>query len=428
MTLSVAKFTILFSLLSCSPIFIDAQYEGDRCTIDGSPGICVVLDEQKCPSVYHDLLAGIIPSTCGYKGHEPIICCPTNRFSTSTTKTRTTTTIRPITRITTTTTTTTRPTTKIRTTTTSRPTTRTTITTSPDIDDRPGVKARAKCEEYSKSVFTLVQTPVLIFDQKLVNVSLCGIKTRKLIVGGTNADPREFPQMAAIGYDSRDGVVWHCGGTLISERFVLSAAHCASSIVWGKANWARLGDLNLKRTDDEARPQDFQIVERIRHPKYSIRYSYHDIALFRLEKDVEFNAYIRPSCLPYSSPDVGTDGKATATGWGANEYLGDPTNNLLKVTINLVSQSICNRSYGYDNKLPRGIVDEWQICAGENGKDTCQGDSGGPLSIFNPDYYCMYNLIGVTSFGIVCGGNVPGVYTRVYNYISWIESMVWPDS
>ena len=89
----------------------------------------------------------------------------------------------------------------------------------------------SECEEYSKSVFTLVQTPVLIFDQ-LVNVSLCGIKTRKLIVGGTNADPREFPQMAAIGYDSRDGVVWHCGGTLISERFVLSAAHCASSVVW----------------------------------------------------------------------------------------------------------------------------------------------------------------------------------------------------
>ncbi|KAF3423540.1 hypothetical protein E2986_00044 [Frieseomelitta varia] len=353
--------------------FVDSW--SDRCTIDGSPGICVILDEKKCPSVYQDLLAGIIPSSCGYKGYEPIICCPTNRFSTSTT---------------------------------------------------------TQCEEYAKSVFTLVQAPILIgstSDRKLlVNVSLCGIKTRKLIVGGTDADPKEFPQMAAIGYDSRDGVVWQCGGTLISERFVLSAAHCASSIVWGKANWVRLGDLNLKRTDDDARPQDLQIVQRIRHPKYSIRYSYHDIALFKLEKDVKFNAYIRPSCLPYSSPDVDTDGKATATGWGADEYLGDPTNNLLKVTINLVSHSTCNRSYGYDNKLPRGIVDEWQICAGENGKDTCQGDSGGPLSIFNPDYYCMYNLIGVTSFGIVCGGNVPGVYTRVYNYISWIESIVWPDS
>lgn len=52
--------------------------------------------------------------------------------------------------------------------------------------------------------------------------------------------------------------------------------------------------------------------------------------------------------------------------------VGDRTNNLLKVTINLVSQSICNESYGYDTKLPRGIVNELQICAGENGKDTCQ--------------------------------------------------------
>ncbi|KAK1122667.1 hypothetical protein K0M31_009110 [Melipona bicolor] len=425
MTLSGAKFTILFSLLFCAPIFIDAQYEGDRCTFKDLPGICTVLDEQNCPSVYQDLLAGIPPPpVCGYKRFKPIICCPTK--STSTTETTTTTTIRP----TTTTTIRTTTTTTIRTTTTSRPTT-TTITTSPDIDDRPslnrkGAKARAKCEEYAKSVFTLVQTPVLIFDQNLVNVSLCGIKTRKLIVGGTKAEPKEFPHMAAIGYDSRSGVVWQCGGTLISERFVLSAAHCISSVVWGKANWVRLGDLNLKRTDDDARPQDFQIVKRIKHPKYSIRYSYHDIALFKLEKDVEFSAYIRPSCLPYSSPDVDTD-KATATGWGADEYLGDPTNDLLKVTINLVSQSICNRSYGYDSKLPRGIVDEWQICAGENGKDTCQGDSGGPLSIFNTDYYCMYNLIGITSFGIVCGENIPGVYTRVYNYISWIERTVWPD-
>ncbi|CAD1469180.1 unnamed protein product, partial [Heterotrigona itama] len=349
----------------------------DLCTIDGSSGVCVLLDEEKCPSVYQNLLAGITPSSiCGYKGFMPIICCPT-KFSTSTTKATTT----------------------IRTTTTSRPTTRTTTTTTTSssvIDDRPslnrvGAKARAKCEEYSKSVYALVHSPVLTLNQKLVNVSLCGIKTRKLIVGGTKAESKEFPHMAAIGYDSRNGVVWQCGGT-------------------GKANWARLGDLNLIKTDDDARPQDFHIVQRIRHPEYSIQHSYHDIALFKLEKNVEFNAYVRPSCLPYSSSDVGTENKATATGWGANEYFGDPTNDLLKVTINLVPQSICNESYGYEAKLPRGI-----------------GDSGGPLSIFNPDYDCMYNLIGVTSFGIICGGIVPGVYTRVYNYISWIESVVWPD-
>ena len=56
-----------------------------------------------------------------------------------------------------------------------------------------------------------------------------------------------------------------------------------------------------------------------------------------------------------------------------------------------------------------------------------QGDSGGPLVILNRDYEHMYTLIGVTSLGRVCGSIIPGIYTRVYNYIEWIETIVWPD-
>jgi len=59
-------------------------------------------------------------------------------------------------------------------------------------------------------------------------------------------------------------------------------------------------------------------------------------------------------------------------------------------------------------------------------KDTCQGDSGGPIQIFDPSEYCMYQIVGVTSFGIMCGTpGVPGVYTRVYPYVDWIERTIW---
>lgn len=82
----------------------------------------------------------------------------------------------------------------------------------------------------------------------------------------------------------------------------------------------RLGDLNLERSDDNAEPENFRVVERIRNPDYKPPSQYHDIALLKLERNVQFNAWIRPSCLPYSLPDSGPDGKATATGWGDVEW------------------------------------------------------------------------------------------------------------
>lgn len=84
----------------------------------------------------------------------------------------------------------------------------------------------------------------------------------------------------------------------------------------GAASWVRVGDLNLERTDDNAKPQQIKVAERIRHPQYKRPAEYHDIGLLRLESEVIFNAWMRPGCLPYSLPDAGTDNLATAVGWG----------------------------------------------------------------------------------------------------------------
>lgn len=56
-----------------------------------------------------------------------------------------------------------------------------------------------------------------------------------------------------------------------------------------------------------------------------------------------------------------------------------------------------------------------------------QGDSGGPLQKFHHKHLCMYTIVGVTSFGRYCGTRTPGVYTRVYSYVDWIENIVWPN-
>ncbi|XP_039314705.1 uncharacterized protein LOC105193145 [Solenopsis invicta] len=387
---------VLVSILSTT----HGQDVGESCVINNSAGVCKIVDD--CPPVYQELLAGRMPSkTCGFLGFDPIVCCPTTNSQV------------------------TKPTpaspepTKRRNT--SRPLT---------LESRGSV-ARARCAENAKAVYGLVLPPTPTLNRKPVNTSLCVLDGRKLIVGGKKADAKEFPHMTAVGFGPYNNIQWLCGGSLISARIVLTAAHCTWTSDWGSANWVRVGDLNLVQTNDNAMPQTIAVEERIRHPDYKRPSQYHDIAILRLEEDATFNAYVRPACLPVDWPDVGRNDKAIATGWGLVDWTEDTgSDNLLKVTLKLVSHASCNASFfdgGNSVELPFGIDNDWQICAGEVGKDTCQGDSGGPLSVFNTDHYCMYNVIGVTSLGRLCGSIIPGVYTRVYHYIPWIERTAWPE-
>lgn len=108
----------------------------------------------------------------------------------------------------------------------------------------------------------------------------------------------------------------------------------------------------------------------------------------------------------------------------------DTSNYLMKVQLPLISNPACQQSVSPEQNLlslPNGIVPSI-LCAGEmsGGKDTCQGDSGGPLQVVLPKPYCMYSIIGVTSFGKFCGfANSPAFYSRVSSYLDWIETVVW---
>lgn len=194
----------------------------------------------------------------------------------------------------------------------------------------------------------------------------------------------------------------------------------------GYAKYVRVGDLDIVSTSDDARPQEVTVAENIKHPEYKPPSKYNDIALLRLETKINLNPYARPACL--NTKATLTNKKAITTGWGRTDYSGESSSHLLKVTLDMYANSQCNNSYEIDRKLKNGIV-ETQICAGSKNdtKDACQGDSGGPIQIFNKNVFCMYDVIGVTSFGKACGiANVPGVYTNVYSYLGWIESVVWP--
>ncbi|EGI69093.1 Serine protease persephone [Acromyrmex echinatior] len=380
----------------------DKRVRRESCTIDNSPGDCKSL--QDCPKVYEELLAGKMPSqTCGFVGFNPIVCCPKINHVTQPTPTP-------------------------------APQKETTVRTNTmrplKLDESRSV-ARAKCAENAEAVYGFIVPPTPTLNRKPLNTSLCALKTRKLIVGGKKAEAKEFPHMAAVGFDGSDKILWLCGGTLISKKIVLTAAHCLWTADWGNAKWVRLGDLNLVQSYDDAKPQTIEVKERIRHPDYKRPSEYHDIAILRLARDAVYDAYVRPACLPVDWPDVGENDKAVATGWGLVDWADDQgSDNLLKVTLRLVPHENCNASFfdsGSSVELALGIVNEWQMCAGEVGKDTCQGDSGGPLAVFNTNHQCMYTIIGITSLGRLCGSIIPGVYTRVYHYVPWIERTAWPE-
>ncbi|XP_072388400.1 venom protease-like [Diabrotica undecimpunctata] len=255
-----------------------------------------------------------------------------------------------------------------------------------------------------------------------------------VIVGGNKSLPKQFPHMARIGFGPEEDKQWLCGGSLISYNFVLTAAHCLKSTDYGEAKWVHLGDLDISTDQDDAEPQDFEIIRAIAHPNYSFSSKYHDIALLQLDRNVVLTEYVGIACLQTAKKIYDSYHNMTASGWGKVGFADEQSRFLLKVRLNEVDTETCNLLYNDVKKsfLSHGVDGDTMICAGgEIGVDTCEGDSGGPLQVKNDYKYGNgkgFRIVGITSFGKACGiTNSPSIYTRVSYYVDWIESIVWPE-
>ncbi|KAF5281650.1 hypothetical protein FQA39_LY17748 [Lamprigera yunnana] len=366
-------------------------------------GVCTVISN--CPEADSAAKRGVTPTTCGfYHSRIPIVCCPENKSP--------------------------RPSENSFTNVDKNQNQGFTFpnTQQPSQTNRFTSRSDEKCTRYSKLVMGVVNAVPLVTDPEEVSIDVvkCDHNGVPLIVGGSPASPGEFPFMAAIGFNTDDGVGWYCGGTLISENFVLTAAHCASSRFYGDPIKIRLGDIDLTRNDDGAEYKEYNIQEIKVHEQYKPPTHYHDIALIKTFSEVKFTNFIRPACL-WTKYEINHN-VTIATGWGRTGYLENQSDKLLKVPLNVFDNSVCTRSYATDvSRLPSGISSS-MLCAGElaGGRDTCQGDSGGPLIVSNSRNRCISYIVGITSFGKGCGGaNLPAVYTRISSYLPWIEQNIW---
>ncbi|XP_075399005.1 serine protease 38 [Tenrec ecaudatus] len=232
------------------------------------------------------------------------------------------------------------------------------------------------------------------------------------IMGGQDAPERRWPWQVSLHY----GGFHLCGGSILNEYWILSAAHCFQRAnLHGYDVFAGLIKLNAAGQHT----QWFELNKVIIHPTYKL---YHpvgsDVALVQLKSPLEFSASVFPVCL--ATTEV-TDWKLNcwATGWGLSQPKGTPSEILQEARLTLIPRNVCRLLYGTPYTIRHDM-----LCAGNiiNTKTVCEGDSGGPLVC---EINQVWQQVGITSWGRGCSHPMfPGVFANVSYFFPWIESEI----
>ncbi|KAF7276913.1 hypothetical protein GWI33_009658 [Rhynchophorus ferrugineus] len=233
------------------------------------------------------------------------------------------------------------------------------------------------------------------------------------IVGGVTVDIENHRYQGSLQRWNRH----ICGVTLISTRWVLTAAHCTVVQISDNPKVPPFHAFTVRFGSSYMQSEGFvySVSRVIDHPSYEVFALDNDVSLLQLSRDVEISSTIEPIALIDENQALVPGSTCTITGWGAVSFGGPAAAVLQRAFVPLISQETCNEYYTAIYQY--SVISKNMICAGSpyGGRDACQLDSGGPL---------VNNgvLVGVVSWGYQCARpQAPGVYASVLAYRQWIR-------
>ncbi|KAI2662588.1 Chymotrypsin A [Labeo rohita] len=227
------------------------------------------------------------------------------------------------------------------------------------------------------------------------------------IVNGEEARPHSWPWQVSL----QDFTGFHyCGGSLINEWWVVTAAHCdprtSDRVVLGEHD----------RSSNSEAIQTINVGRAFKHPNYNSFTINNDILLIKLASPAQLNSHVSPVCLAETTDDFPGGLKCVTSGWGLTRYNAADTPPLLQqAALPLLTNDQCKTHWGSN-------ITDIMICAGASGVSSCMGDSGGPLVCEKSG---VWTLVGIVSWGSsVCSTSTPAVYARVTKLRAWVDQTI----
>ena len=252
------------------------------------------------------------------------------------------------------------------------------------------------------------------------------------IVNGKQATPGYYPWVVGVGVLSRpeyETFKCNCGGTIVSAKFILSAAHCYYDENHDENHWVYAG---MHNTDSRSGNEQIIKTKKVTiHPQYDDDTTDWDFAMLELSENLKFTDYVQPACInrkydPFEGEtnylNTGNKDDAVGTtdlyvaGWGSlYRYMGVSPNILQFLLTHPNDINYCNARYSYE-------LTDRQLCAGTNTLEkTCSGDSGGGLFLNdNGDW----TIVAIVSFAHGCNNRDPDVYAKVFSATKWIDTFL----